>query len=116
MGTYNFTVTVEYVTNPAVFATASFSIILVDCSFNTLDIDEEIWQDVEYKIYDIVKTLTWTPKETGIAECGSVSWSLGMTDGGSLDEDIFTSVNFSSETKTLVIYSSDESKTGIYDM
>ena len=60
--------------------------------------------------------MSWTPKETGIAECGDVSWKLEMADGSDLDTTLFTTVDFSTKTKTLVIYSVDLSKIDIYDM
>ena len=61
-----------------------------------------------------MRTITWNPEETGVEDCGNVSWELSMLDGSLIDATVFM-VDFLEPTKILEVYSKDESKLGIYE-
>ena len=68
----------------------------------------------DHYVYITPKTLNWNPAATGDARCGAVGWSLAMNDASPIDSTVFTE-DFASASKTLVVYTTDVVKAGIYD-
>ena len=79
----------------------------MSCTPSTLDIDKDIWREESYYIADEEQEFTWVPTVTSLTECGEVAFKLTMIDDSELDDDIFTSYDFSKPSKTLKVQSDD---------